>query len=171
MIKKILGAFLLLSIMAVSFTACEKKEPSVSSVPVMSEGPLVSSTKTTVSLSKETSTSVSTETSVSETPAEEETVKYILYVINQCKADIGMVSLLDPYDGTQINVGELTDGTALTFNFEDWPVSAKSIDLAFYNVNGELVSSTSVNIEGVKSKVTVLLSGEGNIDNVEGRID
>jgi len=181
MAKKLFSTVLFLTLMAVSFAACEKKEPVSSQTSILPEGPIVSSTETSVSVSAstETSVSVSTETSISEDVSEAdvsqgdaiETIQFEVYIINQCKADIGMVSVIDPNEENQVNVGALADNEVLTLKYSAWPKDVTTFDVAFYNNNGDMVSSTSVDITGVKEKVTISLTGEGNIDDLKGKVE
>lgn len=183
MIKKLFVTVLLMALMAVSFSACDKKDPVSSQSALLSEGPIISSTETSVSVSTETSVSASasasTETSISEDvsgsgeiePQAKEGLDFQVLITNMCKADIGMVSILDPYEGEQHNVGELPDGQVLTFSFTDWPADVTDFNVAFYNKSGELVSSSTVDITGVKTMVTIMLTGEGNIEKVKSDIN
>ena len=177
MIKKLFSTVMLLTLLAISLTACDKKEPVSSEI--LPEGPIVSSTVTSVSASTETSVSVSSETSISEdvsaepatqAPAED-VVSFDVYIVNQCKADIGMVSVINPYDESQMDIGELPDGGVLNMSYKDWPKDVTSFDIAFYNKAGKLVSSSSIDITGVTERVTINLSGEKNIDKVEGKVE
>ncbi|MBP5299195.1 MAG: hypothetical protein J6Z09_08605 [Lachnospiraceae bacterium] len=176
MIKKLFGTVLLLTLMTLSFASCDKKEPVSSSSPIISEGPLVISTETSASAAVSTETSVSmsisSEASTSEdNPEVNKGLDFQVNIINMCKADIGMVAILDPYEGNQHEIGELADGQVLTCSFTGWPEDVTSFDVAFYNNAGELVSNSTVDITGVKSMVTIMLSGEGNIEKVKSEIN
>ena len=178
MIKKLFGTVIFLTVMAVSFTACDKKEPESSVTPFISEGPLVISTETSVSASASTETSASVSEPVSAEPSVSEDnpetpvgIEFQVSIINMCKADIGMVSILDPYEGNQHEIGALADGEVLTFSFNGWPEEVTDFDIAFYNKAGKLVSSSTVDISGVKSSVKIVLSGEGNIEKVKSEIN
>ena len=177
MIKKLFSAVMLLTLMAVSLTACDKKEPVSSDI--LPEGPIVSSTVTSVSTATSASVSTSVETSTSEdvsaepeiqAPAED-AVSFEVVIINQCKADIGMVSVINPFDESQMDIGELPDGGVLNLSYTDWPKDVTSFDVAFYNKAGKMVSSSSIDITGVTERVTISLSGDKNIDKVEGTVE
>ena len=179
MVKKLFSTVMLLTLMAVSLTACDKKEPVSSDI--LPEGPIVSSTATSVSVSTETSASVSAspETSTSEdisaepeiqAPAED-AVSFEVVIINQCKADIGMVSVINPFDESQMDIGELPDGGVLNLSYTDWPKDVTAFDVAFYNKAGKMVSSSSIDITGVTKRVTISLSGDKNIDKVKGTVE
>lgn len=177
MIKKLFSTVMLLTLMAVSLTACDKKEPVSSDI--LPEGPIVSSTVTSVSTATSASVSASVETSTSEdvsaepeiqVPAED-AVSFEVVIINQCKADIGMVSVINPFDESQMDIGELPDGGVLNLSYTDWPKDVTAFDVAFYNKAGKMVSSSSIDITGVTKRVTISLSGDKNIDKVKGTVE
>ncbi len=177
MIKKLFSTVMLLTLMAVSLTACDKKEPVSSDI--LPEGPIVSSTVTSVSTATSASVSASVETSTSEdvsaepeiqAPAED-AVSFEVVIINQCKADIGMVSVINPFDESQMDIGELPDGGVLNLSYTDWPKDVTTFDVAFYNKAGKMVSSSSIDITGVTKRVTISLSGDKNIDKVKGTVE
>lgn len=172
MTKESLSFLLLITVLSVSLAGCSKKPVTSENVSFPEEIPLV--TTTSVSTPAESSVSTGIESSVSfETPVENEeaTIDYKLVVLNQCNADIGMVCMLDPVSAEQTEIGPLVDGTALIMNFEGWPERNTTLDLAFYNNSGNLVSTTEVDITGVESTVTVSLSGNGNIEKVKGEVN
>ncbi len=102
-----------------------------------------------------------------ETKADSLKVEFIF--TNSTKEDIGMISILDPVSSEQINLGELPDSKIMKVSL-DWPKDKKDFDMAVYNRNGDLVSETKVDISGVTEQVTLLLSGDHNIENVEAKI-
>ena len=170
--KKRLSILLLISLLSISLAGCTKKPVTSESVSFPEEIPLITTTSASSSSSESTSVS-EVESSVSfEAPVETEepTVDFKLIVVNQCKADIGMVCMIHPVSAEQVNVGELPDGTALILNFEGWPERKTTMDLAFYTIYGELKSTTELDITGVTSTVTVSLSGDGDIENVKGDV-
>lgn len=176
MIKKLFSTVMLLTLMAVSLTACDKKEPVSSDI--LPEGPIVSSTVTSVSTATSASVSASVETSTSEDvsaepeiQAPEDAVSFEVVIINQCKADIGMVSVINPFDESQMDIGELPDGGVLNLSYTDWPKDVTDFDVAFYNKAGKMVSSSSIDITGVTKRVTISLSGDKNIDKVKGTVE
>ena len=181
MIKKLFSTVLLLTLMAVSLTACDKKEPV--SYEILPERPIVSSTETSVSASSETSVSVPSSVSVEppisedvsaepeETVPAEDVISFDVIIINQCKADIGMVSVIDPYDESQVNIGELPDGGVLNLNYSDWPKDVTAFDVAFYSQAGKQAAVSSVDITGVTTRVTISLSGEKKIEKVDCKVE
>lgn len=176
MIKKLFSTVMLLTLMAVSLTACDKKKPVSSDI--LPEGPIVSSTVTSVSTATSALVSASVETSTSEDvsaepeiQAPEDAVSFEVVIINQCKADIGMVSVINPFDESQMDIGELPDGGVLNLSYTDWPKDVTAFDVAFYNKAGKMVSSSSIDITGVTKRVTISLTGDKNIDKVKGTVE
>ena len=104
---------------------------------------------------------------IDETKADSLKVEFIF--TNSTKEDIGMISILDPVSSKQINLGELPDSKIMKVSL-DWPKDKKDFDMAVYNRNGDLVSETKVDISGVTEQVTLLLSGDHNIENVDAKI-
>ncbi|MCR5279193.1 MAG: hypothetical protein K6E19_07090 [Lachnospiraceae bacterium] len=138
------------------------------------------STETTTENNTETSTeaSVSNEetsavTASAETSAVEETAETIpvsFYITNLTGVDIGMVSTLDPITEEQIDLGELNAGKVMIINLQ-WPVESTQFDMAIYNVAGDLVSVSKVDVTGVTSSVTITLSGDNNLDSVSSTVE
>ncbi|MBR6309105.1 MAG: hypothetical protein IKR39_10920 [Lachnospiraceae bacterium] len=172
MFKKNVSVLLLISVLSLSFIGCTKETVSTSDMYFPEERPLV--TSTSVSASSESTETSAVETSVSfdeKEGLEVESIDYKLRIINDCKADIGLVCMIDPVSAEQMDVGPLPDGKILTMDFNGWPGDVTKLALAFYNNAGKLVSTTEVDITGVQSTVTVSLSGEGNIEHVKGEVN
>ncbi len=91
-------------------------------------------------------------------------------VVNLCGVDIGMVSTIDPYTDEQVDLGGLPADQLINIS-ELWPRDKTIFDLAIYNVNGELVSASEVDITGIKEKVTITLSGDGDLENIESVVE
>lgn len=96
-------------------------------------------------------------------------IKVDFSIVNLCGADIGMISTISPYTDEQVDIGYLADGTVLKVTM-DWPEEVNIFDLAVYNVNGELVSTSEVDITGVTESVTITLSGEGDLEDVKAEV-
>lgn len=96
-------------------------------------------------------------------------IKVDFSIVNLCGADIGMISTISPYTDEQVDIGYLADGTVLKITM-DWPEEVNIFDLAVYNVNGELVSTSEVDITGVTESVTITLSGEGDLEDVKAEV-
>lgn len=91
-------------------------------------------------------------------------------VVNLCGVDIGMVSTIDPFREEQIDLGPLPADKLINIS-QTWPVDKTTYDLAIYNVNGDLVSVTEVDITGIKEKVTITLSGNGDLENIDSLVE
>ena len=139
------------------------------------------STGTSVSAGSETSTgtsistsdSTSTETSASDTTSaleEPAVIAVKFYITNLCGVDIGMISTLDPVTKEQVDLGELPADKIMMLNF-DWPKEVTTFDMAVYNVAGDLVSVSNIDITGVKESVMITLSGDHNLDSVNTTVE
>ncbi len=91
-------------------------------------------------------------------------------ISNLCGVDIGMISILDPYTAEQMDVGMLRDGLSIVITLQ-WPLDNTVFDFAVYNVNGDLVSTSEVDITGVQESVSIVLSGDGDLENVVSTIN
>ncbi len=149
-----------------SVTASESSETSTGTS--VSDG---SETSTGTSIS--TSDSTSTETSASDTTSASEEPAVIavkFYITNLCGVDIGMISTLDPVTKEQVDLGELPADKIMMLNF-DWPKEVTTFDMAVYNVAGDLVSVSNIDITGVKESVMITLSGDHNLDSVNTTVE
>ena len=91
-------------------------------------------------------------------------------ISNLCGVDIGMISILDPYTGEQMDVGMLRNGLSMVITIQ-WPLDNTTFDFAVYNINGDLVSTSEVDITGVKESVSIVLSGDGNLESVTSNVN
>ncbi len=131
------------------------------------------STGTSISTSDSTSDSTSTETSASDTTSASEEPAVIavkFYITNLCGVDIGMIATLDPVTKEQVDLGELPADKIMMLNF-DWPKDVTTFDMAVYNVAGDLVSVSNIDITGVKESVMITLSGDHNLDSVNTTVE
>ena len=85
---------------------------------------------------------------------------------NQCGADIGMFSVIDPVTNEQVNVGGIVNGESLSIQAK-WPVEITDFQWAIYNINGELYTESTTNISQAKESVIITLQGEGAIDTID----
>ena len=76
----------------------------------------------------------------------------IITATNECGIDIGMFSVIDPISGEQYNISAIADGQSV------W---------ALYNQNGELCVEATTDISQAESGVTLLLTGDGTLDDVQ----
>ena len=90
----------------------------------------------------------------------------IITASNECGIDIGMFSVIDPISGEQYNISAIADGQSVSMPVE-WPVEITDFQWALYNQNGELCVEATTDISQAESGVTLLLSGDGNLDDVQ----
>ena len=91
-------------------------------------------------------------------------------ISNLCGVDIGMISILDPYTAEQMDVGMLRADLSIVITLQ-WPLENTTFDFAVYNVNGDLVSTSEVDITGVQESVSIVLSGDGDLENVVSTVN
>ncbi len=91
-------------------------------------------------------------------------------VINMCGVDIGMVSTIDPYTEEQMDLGSLPADQIINIS-ETWPRDKTTYDLAIYNMAGDLVSVTEVDITGITEKLTITLSGDGDLSDIKSEVE
>ena len=90
----------------------------------------------------------------------------IITATNECGIDIGMFSGIDPISGEQYNISAIADGQSVSMPVE-WPVEITDFQWALYNQNGELCVEATTDISQAESGVTLLLTGDGNLDDVQ----
>ena len=90
----------------------------------------------------------------------------IITATNECSIDIGMFSVIDPISGEQYNISAIADGQSVSMPVE-WPVEITDFQWALYNQNGELCVEATTDISQAESGVTLLLTGDGNLDDVQ----
>lgn len=90
----------------------------------------------------------------------------IITATNECGIDIGMFSVINPISGEQYNISAIADGQSVSMPVE-WPVEITDFQWALYNQNGELCVEATTDISQAESGVTLLLTGDGNLDDVQ----
>lgn len=90
----------------------------------------------------------------------------IITAANECGIDIGMFSVIDPISGEQYNISAIADGQSVSMPVE-WPVEITDFQWALYNQNGELCVEATTDISQAESGVTLLLTGDGSLDDVQ----
>ena len=90
----------------------------------------------------------------------------IITAPNECGIDIGMFSVIDPISGEQYNISAIADGQSVSMPVE-WPVEITDFQWALYNQNGELCVEATTDVSQAESGVTLLLTGDGNLDDVQ----
>ena len=90
----------------------------------------------------------------------------IITATNECGIDIGMFSVIDPISGEQYNISAIAGGQSVSMPVE-WPVEITDFQWALYNQNGELCVEATTDVSQAESGVTLLLTGDGNLDDVQ----
>lgn len=96
----------------------------------------------------------------------EDTRALTLSVVNMCGIEIGMVAVIDPVTGEQVNLDSLSDQESISME-ADWPSSVNEFQWALYNTDGELCVEGTTDISSAQATVTLLLTGDGNLEKVE----
>lgn len=126
----------------------------------------------TVGGSEETTEAAGTAQAAAEAVESTESSEYaerksiIITATNECGIDIGMFSVIDPISGEQYNISAIADGQSVSMPVE-WPVEITDFQWALYNQNGELCVEATTDISQAESGVTLLLTGDGNLDDVQ----
>lgn len=96
----------------------------------------------------------------------EDTRALTLSVVNMCGIEIGMVAVIDPLTGEQVNLDSLSDQESISME-ADWPSSVNEFQWALYNTDGELCVEGTTDISSAQATVTLLLTGDGDLEKVE----
>ena len=100
----------------------------------------------------------------------EDTRALTLSVVNMCGIEIGMVAVIDPVTGEQVNLDSLSDQESISME-ADWPSSVNEFQWALYNTDGELCVEGTTGISSAQATVTLLLTGDGDLEKVEELFD
>lgn len=100
----------------------------------------------------------------------EDTRALTLSVVNMCGIEIGMVAVIDPVTGEQVNLNSLSDQESISME-ADWPSSVNEFQWALYNTDGELCVEGTTDISSAQASVTLLLTGDGDLEKVEELFD
>ena len=116
------------------------------------------------SLSSESSSQA---VSVSETATTETDTKSLtLNIVNMSGVDIGMFSVIDPVTGEQANLSSLANEESISIG-ANWPTSVNEFQWALYNMDGGLCIEGKTNISTAETSATLVLTGDGNVEDVE----
>lgn len=96
----------------------------------------------------------------------EDTRALTLSVVNMCGIEVGMVAVIDPVTGEQVNLDSLSDQESISME-ADWPSSVNEFQWALYNTDGELCVEGTTDISSAQATVTLLLTGDGDLEKVE----
>lgn len=125
------------------------------------------SSATTAEMTTPSPADVSPDSGASATEStSEDTRALTLSVVNMCGIEIGMVAVIDPVTGEQVNMDSLSDQESISME-ADWPSSVNEFQWALYNTDGELCVEGTTDISSAQATVTLLLTGDGNLEKVE----
>lgn len=160
MFKRFSVSFCILLILAVLLAGCAKEENTATTqASPTTETETIDNTETEVAENSETETSSNTKTKV-----------ITISVLNLSDVQIGMFSTIDPATGEQINLDSLEPGQSVSMEC-NWPNDVSLFQWALYNVDGELCMDASTDISEAEKSVILVLTGEGNIDDITALFD
>ena len=89
-----------------------------------------------------------------------------LYFVNMCSVDIGMIAIIDPISGEQLNLAGVAAGEVLTTAIQ-WPSNKTELQWAVYTQGGDLYSESTSDVTGVTKAITISLIGDTAIDQID----
>ena len=92
----------------------------------------------------------------------EDTLKEILDSLDA----VSYTHLIDPVTGEQVNLDSLSDQESISME-ADWPSSVNEFQWALYKTDGELCVEGTTDISSAQATVTLLLTGDGDLEKVE----
>ena len=95
-------------------------------------------------------------------------VKFVF--VNVSGIDIGMLSIIDPSSKEQMNVAPVDNNSSIEVG-ANWPKEETKIYWALYNKDGELCIEGNSDITGIKESATIVLSGDGNVTNIDVQVN
>ena len=100
----------------------------------------------------------------------ENTTQVDVIFINVSGVDIGMLSIIDPSSHEQLNVAALENNASLSIG-ANWPNDESTLNWALYNKSGELCIEGSSDLTGIKESATIVLSGDGDVTNIDVQVN
>ncbi len=113
-----------------------------------------------------TATAEPTAAPTPEPTPEIETKHITVKVLNLSSTDVGMFSIIDPVQQAQTDFNPLAANGTLSFEC-DWPLTIKEFQWAAYDAEGNLLLESTTDITDCKESLSILLSGEETIDDVD----
>ena len=95
-------------------------------------------------------------------------VKFVF--VNVSGIDIGMLSIIDPSSKEQMNVAPIDNNSSIEVG-ANWPKEETKIYWALYNKDGELCIEGNSDITGIKESATIVLSGDGNVTDIDVQVN
>ena len=125
------------------------------------------SSATTAEMTTPSPAGISPDSGASATESTTEDTRVLtLSVVNMCGIEIGMVAVIDPVTGEQVNLDSLSDQESISME-ADWPSSVTEFQWALYNTDGELCIEGKTDISSARTSATLLLTGDGDLEKVE----
>lgn len=128
--------------------------------------PTTATTEQTTEADQTAATNTTEATQQTESTEYADRKNILITATNECGVDIGMFSVIDPISGEQYNISAIEDGQSVSMPVE-WPTEITDFQWALYNQNGELCVEATTDISQAENGVTLLLTGDGNLDNVQ----
>ena len=95
-------------------------------------------------------------------------VKFVF--VNVSGIDIGMLSIIDPSSKEQMDVAPVDNNSSIEVG-ANWPKEETKIYWALYNKDGELCIEGNSDITGIKESATIVLSGDGNVTDIDVQVN
>ena len=95
-------------------------------------------------------------------------VKFVF--VNVSGIDLGMLSIIDPSSKEQMNVAPVDNNSSIEVG-ANWPKEETKIYWALYNKDGELCIEGNSDITGIKESATIVLSGDGNVTDIDVQVN
>ena len=95
-------------------------------------------------------------------------VKFVF--VNVSGIDIGMLSIIDPSSKEQMNVAPVDNNSSIEVG-ANWPKEETKIYWALYNKDGGLCIEGNSDITGIKESATIVLSGDGNVTDIDVQVN
>ncbi len=85
---------------------------------------------------------------------------------NSCSVDIGMIAIIDPIEGSQINLGGIKKDETQKCKLI-WPTDKNELKWAVYTQGGDLYSDSTTDVTGLTESISITIKGENTIDDID----
>lgn len=124
---------------------------------------------TTENIENNDISSITEDADTSVTVESAEAVSSIVITIeNDCGADLGMISTVDPNTNEQYNISGLPAGEKIVI---EWPTFSESFPWAVYDADGNKLLEATSDTTKASERITLVLKGEGSISDVTTYVD
>jgi len=93
-----------------------------------------------------------------------------LLLINECGAEIKVLSVINPKTGEQVNLGTLGVDEMFILKVE-WPSKAKNFRIAAYGADGTIIMEKALDFTGITTSAAVVLEGTGSLENISHEVE